>query len=153
MIREICVVGIFCAVLESISPERSVSRVMGILSSVIMMLIIIKPLSEIDMEKYAQSAAFYNERAAALESDAQNMNARLNRIVIEEEYKTYIMDKALDSGYTITELKVGLQWDTQGYWVPCAVNVRGSGTIDAKNRLCETIEFELGVPQERQVWE
>ena len=94
VIREICALSILCGVAMSITPEGGVKRVMGILSSAVLLIAILTPVRQFDFESYALELAKYKNSEAALSASGVDINERLNRLVIEDEYQAYIMDIA-----------------------------------------------------------
>ena len=77
---------------------------------------------------------------------------RIFRLVIEEEIRTYIRDKAEASGLEIVSAEPSLRWSTEGLWIPDSVSILFAGTDSAKTALAKRLEAELGIPLERQQW-
>lgn len=152
MIREICFISLASAVACSIAPENTVKTVLNILSSVILMLIILKPMTSLDMSQYASSLAKYREMEQQLTVDAEDMQERLNRLVIEKEYEAYIKDKATEMNIELAEINIKLEWDTHGYWMPVAVEIGYTNKQDEISKMIDLIEVQLGLPEEKQHW-
>lgn len=152
VLREICALSIICGVAMSITPEGGAKRVIGILSSAILIIAIVTPLKDFDFEAYALELAKYREQEAELTARGEEINERLNRLVIEQECQAYIMDKAIETGFEAKEAKVTLQWSTEGVWVPYAAEISGEATPKERLRLSESIMAGLGIPQERVIW-
>ncbi len=152
VLREICALSILCGVAVSITPEGGAKRVIGILSSAILIIAIITPLKDFDFENYALELARYREQEAELTAKGEEINERLNRLVIEQECQAYIMDKAIEIGFEVKEAKVTLQWSTEGVWVPYSAEISGEATPEERLRLGESIKAGLGIPPERVVW-
>jgi len=152
MIREICVVSVICAVASNLAPEGPAKRIMSICCCVIMMLVIVDPLGEFDMEKYADYLAKYKEIELKLSNDAQDTQTRLNRLVIEEEYKAYIMDKAKEKHIDITAANVQLEWSTEGFWTPCRLEIISDASDDSKKYFISILLTELGIGEDKITW-
>jgi len=152
-IREICVVSIICSVACNLAPEGIVKRVMRICCCVVLMLIIISPLGEFDMEEYAGAIAKYRELEVQMSQDAENVQSRLNRLVIEEEYKTYIMDKAKEKSISLLDADVELEWNTGGFWVPYEVTLVSWEQEDNISYFSSVIVSELGISEDKILWE
>lgn len=123
---------------------------MAILSSVILMLAFLRPLSEMDMSAYAASLAKYHEMEQQLSLDGKDMNTRLNRMVIEEEYIAYIRDKAAQLDINLDGVQFEMSWNTKGYWMPVGVELEISGSTDNVPKLQSILESQLGIPGEKQ---
>lgn len=151
-IRQLCALSILCGAAMSMAPEGSIKRVMGVLCSAALILAVIQPLKGMDLSQYALELAKYEEREAEFLEDGENMNDRLNRLVIQEGYETYIRDKATELEIEIRSLNVGVQWNMDGLWVPDTVEIDGEGSGESRRELGRIIEAELGIPAERQYW-
>lgn len=151
-IRQLCALSIFCGAAMSMAPEGSVKRVMGVLCSAALILAVIQPLKGMDLSQYALELAKYEEREAEFLEGGEDMNDRLNRLVIQEGYETYIKDKATELGIEMRSVSVSAQWNMDGLWVPESVELDGEGAGESKRELSRIIEAELGIPAERQYW-
>ena len=152
VIREICALSILCGVAMSITPEGGVKRVMGILSSAVLLIAILTPVRQFDFESYALELAKYKNSEAALSARGEDINERLNRLVIEDEYQAYIMDKARKTGIEVKEADVEVQWSTEGVWVPYSAEIISDAPPEMRGKLTEAIRSELGIPEERVTW-
>lgn len=152
VIREICALSILCGVAMSITPEGGVKRVMGILSSAVLLIAILTPVRQFDFESYALELAKYKNSEAALSARGVDINERLNRLVIEDEYQAYIMDKARKTSIEVKEADVEVQWSTEGVWVPYSAEIISDAPPEMRGKLTEAIRSELGIPEERVTW-
>lgn len=151
-VREICFLSVICAAACSIAPEGGVKSVMGVLSSVILMLTILRPLGEIDIKAYGESLAKLHEMEQSLEYEGEDIRKRLNRLVIEEEYCAYIKDKAEENGIRLDELEISMAWSTDGYWMPASLKLGVSEKNIRTEGFASLLEAELGVSINDQVW-
>lgn len=151
-ILELCALSLLCGAALSLTPEGSVKRVMNILCSVVLIIALVRPVMELDFSAYALELAKYEQREEEFLKNNQELNDRLNRLVIQEGYETYIRDKAEKLGAGSVDITVGLQWSTEGLWVP--YRLEGSCTADESTikQLSGLIETELGIPMDRQCW-
>ena len=152
MIRGICILSVLCSVLCSIAPAGTVKTVMTILSSIILMLMLLEPVKAFDFHSYAQELAKYKELEYKLLEEGNDVSSRLNRLVIEDEYSAYIKDKAADENIMIQELKVQLEWNTDGYWVPESMKAGITSEEAEVEKVIGTIAAELGISPEKQYW-
>lgn len=152
MIREVCFVSLFAAIACSVAPQGQVRTIMNILSSVILILVVLKPMASLDMREYAASVAKYREMEQRLSLEAEDMSTRLNRLVIEEEYETYIRDKAAEKQIELDRVNIKLEWNTQGYWMPVSVEIGYINEAENIHELESVIETQLGLSGEKQVW-
>lgn len=153
MIRELCALSILFGVIMGIIPEGGVKRITGILCSAILIIVVLTPIKSIDIDSYALLLTQYREQEAQLTARADEINSRLNRAVIVEEYEAYIMDKAEELGIDVKEARVEVQWSTDAVWVPYSVNVTANADIPLRRVFEDKLMAELGIPQERVKWQ
>lgn len=152
VLRELCALSILCGVAMSVSPEGGAKRVLGILSSAVLLIAALTPLKEMDFESYALRLAKYKTEESTLTAKGNEINERLNRLVIEDECEAYIMDKAKEKGVDVKEAKVELRWSTEGVWYPYSAKIVSNAAQSDLTALFESMEAELGIPEERITW-
>lgn len=140
--------GALCAVCMYLCPAGRVKYVLQMASACVMVLAMFSPFLKLRPDEYASILAAYREESIAVMSDSAGGTERLNRLVIEQEYAEYILDKAQTYGLTLESVSVRTTWDNGGYWVPHeAVYVTEEPLPEA---FLEKITEELGIPKERQ---
>lgn len=152
VIREVCALSVFCGLAMSIMPEGSVKRVAGVLCTAALLITVLTPLRDFDMDSYALLLAKYKEEETALTARGEEINERLNRLVIEQEYEAYIMDKAAEKNVAVKEAEVEAQWSTEGLWVPYTAEISSDAPPSQRAMLTEAIKTDLGIPEERITW-
>ncbi len=150
--RGLCAMSLLCGAAMSISPEGSVKKIMTVLCAATLIMSILMPMKEMDFSSYALELAKLEEREQSLRTEGEEINSRLNRLVIQSQYEAYIMDKAAKLGLKAEKVKVGVEWSTQGLWVPATAELECSGEEKLKVNLKEIITSELGIAPERQYW-
>lgn len=152
LIRQICALSIFCGAAMSLTPEGGVKRILAILCTAALMVTVLGALRSIDYEDYALEISRYREQEKSFLEQSTEMNERLNRLVIEEEYETYIMDKAREYGLAVERAEVDLRWSTDGLWVPESADIVCRATEEQRSLLTGIIQAELGIAAEKQRW-
>ena len=94
-IRQLCALSLLCGAALSVLPEGGVKRVAEVVCTASLIVALVSPLKALDMGTYALESAKRHELETALTVGAEAAEQRLNRLVIEQEYEAYIMDKAL----------------------------------------------------------
>ena len=138
--------GAVCALCTWLCPEGRVKHVLQMACACVMVLAMYAPLRELDMDGYAGLLAEYREDSRAVISRSDAMTERLNRLVIEQEYRAYILDKAQTMGEHLEDVSVGVRWDDGGFWVPWGAVYSNAVSEDFR----DTVRNELGIPKERQ---
>ena len=151
-IRELCLLAVLCAAVTSICPEGNVKKICSLTCSIVMITAALKPLAGFDFNEYAVQLAHYREMGAALTESSQELDNRLNRLVIEEECSAYIWDKAREYGVELTEVRVTAAWSTDGFWYPEGAVISCPDPAAASQALSGVIERELGILESAQEW-
>lgn len=152
-IRQLCALSLLCGAALSILPEGGVKRVAEVVCTASLIVALVNPLKALDMGTYALETARLHEMEACLTAEAEAAEQRLNRLVIEQEYEAYIMDKALEFGLESLTVGVEVQWSLEGFWMPYAANISGACSQTGKEKLAAVMTADLGIPYERQRWD
>lgn len=152
-IRQLCALSLLCGAALSILPEGGVKRVTEVVCTASLIVALVNPLKALDMGTYALETARLHEMEASLTAEAEAAEQRLNRLVIEQEYEAYIMDKALEFGLEGLAVDVEVQWSLEGLWMPYAANISGAYSQTGKEKLATLMTADLGIPYERQRWD
>ena len=142
--------GAVCALCTMLCPAGRVKNVLQMACACVMLLAGDGKKDQVtlklDMDSYAGALAAYREDSLAVMSQSGAMTERLNRLVIEQQYREYILDKAKSRGESLEDVSVGVKWDDGGFWVPWEAVY--SDPVSGAFR--ETVASELGIPEERQ---
>ena len=144
--------GVECSIALMLSPDGRVKNALKILCAVAMCAAIVSPLSELDFDAYSKAMARCKLDAEQYADQGEQYSKNLNRTIIEDECRAYILDKADETGIELAEVTVTAEWSTDGYWYPQSVRLVTSGPAAENSRLAQIIEADLGVPRTRQEW-
>ena len=152
-IRQLCALSLLCGAALSVLPEGGVKRVAEVVCTASLIVALVSPLKALDMGTYALESAKRHELETALTVGAEAAEQRLNRLVLEQEYEAYIMDKALEIGLEGLTVDVEVQWSLEGLWMPYAARISGVCSQTGKEKLAALMTADLGIPYERQRWD
>ena len=150
-VREICILSIFCGAVISCCPECGAKKILCILETVVLMAVIVNALRNMDMSVYSVQLARFHERERELLQETNEIRNRLDRLVIEDEYASYVERKAETSGVFPDEIEIQARWSKEGLWIPASSRIRIK-TEKEREQLSRILEGELGIPAERQEW-
>lgn len=151
-IRQLCMLSVFFGILLDITPEGSVKKVSSILCAAALITLILSGLKNTDNADFYAETARYREMSAAISANAQESRERLSRLVIQSECEEYIKDKATVLGITDISVKVTARWSSDGFWMPETVTLQAECSQEAKVRLSDIMETELGIGKGNQIW-
>ncbi len=151
-LRQLCVLAICSGVLLSLTPEGGAKRVLQVLVSAALLVTVFRTLGCLDNTALAPELARYRELERSLSARGSEARDRLNRLVIEQEYREYIESRAAALGIETAEVRIELRWSAEGFWIPERSRIRlpDAGGREALGRILET---DFGIPPERQEWE
>lgn len=152
MLQRVCFLSVAFAVASTLTDDEGVSHILRILCTSLLLMCILEPVKQIDFESFSLNLAQYRTKEAQLLSDGEKMSAEMNREVIEDEYASYIKEKAEEMGIPAGNVRVKTKWDTAGIWVPQEAYIEVEREGLNTNSLRKTVKAQLGIPEERQTW-
>ena len=144
--------GIVCSIALMLSPDGRVKNALKILCAVAMCAAIVSPLSELDFDAYSKSHGTMQARRRAVYHRGEQYSKNLNRTIIEDECRAYILDKANETGTELAEVTVTAEWSTDGYWYPHEVRIVSGADENQRAKLSDCIQTQLGISVENQDW-
>ena len=112
-----------------------------------MLVVVLDPLPGLDMEKLAPSMEAYTQAVEAELETLESANRGEWAGLIESRTAAYISEQADRMGTPVT-VRVRTELSQGGVPVPSGVELTGERT----QALTVWLETELGIPEERQVW-
>ena len=143
-----CATSLVYGAVMFLSPEGSVKKVARIVCTLALVSMLLNAFSGFEYMSYFSELASYKERERQIVDAGKEFGDNLNRLVIEEQYETYILDKATELGLEIKQVKLQMRWDSNGFWIAESVEMNCGYSA----QLAEYIERELGVAKQRQLW-
>ena len=149
-IRDVCLFSVFSGAALCLAPEGGAKRILKALITVALLGLILDGIHGLDSQAYRLELAKYREREQELIRSGEETRDYLNRLVIEQEYCAYVMEKAEQAGVVLETVDISVRWNTEGVWVPdCSVIQIREGS---KETLSAILAADLGIPAEKQEW-
>jgi hypothetical protein len=140
------------AVAMTITPEGRVKKVVSLICGLVTILALVRPLADFDYLDFAKNIASYRQNAETFSSDVRDVNENLTRLIIEDKCETYILDKGKSLGMGDLAVTVTAAWSKDGYWYPSGAQLSTNADKESREKLCQSIEAELGIPPEELIW-
>lgn len=151
-IRAFCVLAVFCGAALRLAPEGSIKRIMSVLVTAVLLLQLFASLGLRELDTLADDLGRMHEAEQRFSQETDALRQRLDRLVIEDELRTYILNKAEELGIGVAEIELELHWQTEGYWLPRAVTLHGSASEREAAALTRVLSAELGIRAEGLRW-
>ena len=152
LLRRICLLSAFLGSAVSLIPEKGIKQITEILCTCLIIAAVLECFKGFDWEFFSSALAVFRENEKVLVGEIDDTRNALDRAVIEEEYASYIFDKAENKGVLLEEVKVEVKQSAEGIWIPWKTYIECKESTADTKVLSEMIEAELGIPKERQVW-
>lgn len=143
--------SLLCAVADALMPPGAVKRVGRLVCGLVLIGAILSPMKDLDLaagqrwlDGYLSGLRFREEELE------ETVNSQI-KIIIEQEYAAYIVDKAAELGWTCTA-RVACERSEEGLYLPVRTEVTGPQTAGVPAQLVRSIAEDLGVPEEAQVY-
>lgn len=150
-LRTLCVLAVFCGAALRLAPEGGAKRVLQVLVSALLLSELLSGVLALPAD-FAPDLARAQELERGLLQSAGETKERMNRLVIEEELRSYIQNKAAGLGVSLSAIELSLRWETEGLWLPEAVTLSGRGEEAAVSRLLGELGAELGISRDNLEW-
>lgn len=138
-------VAILTAMAESLMPEGPVKRVGKLVGGLVLLVAILSPILALDLETFDNSPSDWSADILAQTEALDMAQKKQYQIIIENEFATYIVDKASAEGI-VCRATVTCQL-VDDILMPSAVSITGIVEPWEKSLLISLIVDELGVPQ------
>ena len=142
--------SILCALAERVMPPGPVKRVGGLTCGLVLLWTILTPVARPDR---GAGRAWLEDYLAALEQREMELSDQVDqgrKVLIEQEYAAYIVDKAAEWELNCTA-RVKCRAE-EGLYIPDETMVAGPFSDVEQSRLTQMIREDLGVPAERQTY-
>jgi hypothetical protein len=140
------------AVALTVTPEGRVKKIVSLICGLVTIIALVKPVVGFDYTGFAKNIASYQKSAQGFSSKVESSNEKLTRLIIEDKCETYILDKGKSLGITDLEVTVTAAWSKDGYWYPTGAHLSTNADKESRDKLCQSIEAELGIPPEELIW-
>lgn len=131
--------AILSAAARSLMPEGSVKRVGDLICGMVLMLLVLRPLGEADLENLRIDWEYDStEAAAALQKETEDRM----KIIIEREFSAYSMDKAVEFGLQC-QVKIHCR-EEDGIFLPDTAEIAG----EVEERFLDFLYTDLGIPRD-----
>lgn len=144
--------GIVCSTAMLLTPEGRVKKALAIICAVAMCASVASPLAELDFDAYSKAMAHYELDAEKYLGQGEDYSKNLNRTIIEDKCRAYILDKADEIGAELADVTVTAMWSSDGYWYPHEVRIVSSAADEQKSILSDFIQTQLGISISDQNW-
>ena len=142
-------VSVVCALAQTLMPPGPVKGVGRLVCGLALLCTVLSPLPGLDL---AGGQRWLEDWFAGLEEQKQALSRQAEeerKVIIEEKYAAYIVDKAAQLGLTCT-VRVTCRTEEDGLCLPCRVEVSGLSGREEQEQLSQVIRQDLGVPLARQ---
>mgnify|MGYP007057930243 CR=1 FL=1 len=137
--------AMLCALLKSISTgKKGIEKILGLVAGIFLLATGLQPLGILELSQLENPIENYRSQAERTVAQAEKEVQMQLGEQIQEQTQAYILDKANTLGMSL-EVQVDKL-------VPCQVTLTGPTSPYAKQQLKAILETELGIPEERQVW-
>ena len=134
----------------AVIPKGPVRTLAGSFCGLALLLTAFAPIVHLDHERIAAAISRLDQQREEAQTGVSVRNRELVSQIISSRVRSYILDKAVALGCTVTA-EIEMQ-DDGTYPYPYAVTLHGTADSAQRQALQQYLEIELAVPKERQVW-
>lgn len=143
--------AVLSSIVLSIVPKGRIKKAIKLICGLVTLLCMAYPvtngmLSEIEGFELAENETEF------IAQEAHQTERIVSRMVIEERFEAYILDKGKDYGIDIISADVTVRWSDDGYWYPVRADIHVTDIAVDKEPMTEDIFKELGVERNEIYW-
>ena len=136
----------------TVTPEGKVKKIVSLICGLMTIIALIKPLAGFDYSSFSKYLSQYKNAADTFSVAMVSENENLTRRIIEDKCQAYILDKGKSLGITDLTVTVTAEWSEDGYWYPSSASLMTNADSEARSKLSQSIEAELGISSEELIW-
>lgn len=143
--------SLICALADALMPQGAVRRVGKLVCGLVLLAAVLSPLTRLDI---ADGQRWLEDYLASLDNREAELTETVNsqmKVIIEQEYAAYIVDKAARLGLTCSvQVECGLS--EEGLYLPARARVSGALTERERDQIVRLIGTDLGIPESEQLY-
>lgn len=147
-VYSLLVSGCICSFFLFIVPEGRIRALMEFGCSCVMLLALLTPLCQLDLEEYGASLAEFQQSLKLQEDLNRELAENLTKELIEQEYAEYILTEANRQQIGVESVKVTAVEHEDGVWLPYEAIYTSAAPVPEP--FLNYITRELGIAKERQ---
>ncbi len=151
-VKAIAGAALICAAATALTPKGKVKNVLKFVCGIVLITAMINPIIKQDFPSMSLDMSKYRKDADEIIGSAEEKENNLSRSIIENELQAYILDKAVSLNTELSSVQVSAKWGDDGCWYPYEVYITANIPKREQSLISNSIEAELGVPNERQYW-
>ena len=139
--------AMLAAILQTLLPKGGTGAAGRLAGGLLLLIATVQPLLSLDYDSLAQSMTKLRLEEYRSDQELAEANSSLLEELIEQETRSYILDKAEELGMTCQ-----VAVTCEGIPFPKFVTVSGSFTQEQADALSQIIEADLAVPVQNQTY-
>lgn len=140
-------VSLVCALADALMPKGAVRRVGKLVCGLALTLAILAPLARLDLDGGGRWLEDYLTGLAQREAELEQAVDSQMKIIIEQDYAAYIVDKAAQLG-AVCSAQVDCR-EEDGLYLPDRVEIGGALPPKLRTGLVQALIQDLGVSEEQ----
>ena len=143
----VVIVTLLLSVAQTMIPEGTIRKIASFIGGLILLITLVQPLLRTDLGSLRLHFEDYETAIQERQTELEDAGQEEMSSLIEEKTQAYILDKAGSLGLEV-EVRVAAEYGEDGIPYPYEAEIDGPRSEE----LAAYMERELGIPEERQVW-
>lgn len=151
----LCITGttLLVALVDSFMPQGPVKHIGRLICGLLLLITIVTPILKLSQEQLELIGSEWKENLMQQEEDMEHYYNNQLKFIIEQEFVSYILDKAMEWGYTLYPI-VQCQLNSDGIYVPIFIELHSFPSElspDFIDTLCEDLALDPSQIQTKEV--
>ena len=143
--------AMLAAILQTLLPKGGTGAAGRLAGGLLLLIATVQPLLSLDYDSLAQSMTQLRLEEYRSDQELAEANSSLLEELIEQETRSYILDKAEELG-VVCQVRVTAWTESGDYPVPDGLEITGDLTQGEQAALTRVIAAELAIPAEQQYY-
>lgn len=140
--------AILAALADSLMPNGPVKQVGRLVCGMVLLVAILRPVMQVNLSDLSDSIGQFNQHVEAEAADLETQRQSQLKVVIDERYSAYIVDKARELGLTC-RVEFTSVLSEGGVFLPGTIQLYGVFTTQQQQALATVLQTDLGIsPQD-----
>ena len=146
----VIVVSVICAIVRILTRDKgAASEIIKLVCGIFIVVTLISPWNKISLSGIDNYIDDFTADAEAITTQASLLAKEEQAKIIKEQTEAYIQDKALaigvllDADASVSELSPGQ---------PESIEITANTSPYQRQQIAQWIETDLGIPEDRQIW-
>ena len=135
IITTLTITAVITSIAISLTPDGKTKKAIRFVCGIVILAVALSSVAKLDLSGFLTEIKKSEKRSEEFLDDFNDAVNELNRDIIENDCRAYILDKADKMDVQLSEVTVTASWSTDGFWYPAEVKIISNEIYENKEKL------------------